>query len=148
MQEEEEEEGADEDPDMDGELTSADYRKLQSLVDEQEKAVEAGELMLHCPYCHSVRQFVKGNAARQHGTGCRNAVASLLVQSHNSWTITVFSRQCMPKHVQPHASVMSVHQRLSPVVQPEFAAALYSLCSKSSVSQLTNTTSGLSEYTP
>lgn len=29
---------------MEGELTSADYRKLQSLVDEQEKAVEAGAL--------------------------------------------------------------------------------------------------------
>ncbi len=44
MQEEEDDEGADEDPEMEGELTSADYRKLQSLVDEQEKAVEAGEL--------------------------------------------------------------------------------------------------------
>ena len=27
---------------MEGELTSADYHKLQSLVDEQEKAIEAG----------------------------------------------------------------------------------------------------------
>ena len=57
MQEEEEEEGADEDPDMDGELTSADYRKLQSLVDEQEKAVEAGELIAALPllpFCESI----------------------------------------------------------------------------------------------
>ena len=37
------EEPADEDPDMEGELTSADYRKLQSLVDEQEQAVQAGD---------------------------------------------------------------------------------------------------------
>ena len=44
MQEEDDDEGGDEDPEMEGELTSADYRKLQSLVDEQEKAVEAGEL--------------------------------------------------------------------------------------------------------
>ena len=36
-------EAADEDPDMEGELSSADYRKLQSLVDEQEQAVQAGE---------------------------------------------------------------------------------------------------------
>lgn len=36
-------EAADEDPDMEGELTSADYRKLQSLVDEQEQAVQAGD---------------------------------------------------------------------------------------------------------
>lgn len=36
-------EAADEDPDMAGELTSADYRKLQSLVDEQEQAVQAGD---------------------------------------------------------------------------------------------------------
>ncbi len=49
MQEEEEDEGADEDPEMEGELTSADYRKLQSLVDEQEKAVEAGELIAASP---------------------------------------------------------------------------------------------------
>ena len=42
MQEEENDEAADDDPSMEGELTSADYRKLQSLVDEQEKAVEAG----------------------------------------------------------------------------------------------------------
>ena len=150
MQEEEEEEGADEDPDMDGELTSADYRKLQSLVDEQEKAVEAGELIAALPLLPFFESVCEGAMQHDnmHGTACRNAVASLLVQSHNSWTITVFSRQCVPKHVQPHASVMSVHQRLSPVVQPEFAAALYSLCSKSSVSQLTNTTSALSEYTP
>lgn len=33
----------DEDPDMEGELSSADYRKLQSLVDEQEQAVQAGD---------------------------------------------------------------------------------------------------------
>ena len=38
------EEAADEDPDMEGELTGADYRKLQSLVDEQEQAVQAGDL--------------------------------------------------------------------------------------------------------
>lgn len=37
---------ADEDPDMEGELTSADYRKLQSLVDEQEQAVQAGDDIL------------------------------------------------------------------------------------------------------
>ena len=43
-QDEENDEAADEDPAMEGELTSADYRKLQSLVDEQEKAVEAGAL--------------------------------------------------------------------------------------------------------
>ena len=49
MQEEMEDEGADEDPEMEGELTSADYRKLQSLVDEQEKAVEAGELTAALP---------------------------------------------------------------------------------------------------
>ena len=49
MQEEEDDEGADEDPEMEGELTSADYRKLQSLVDEQEKAVEAGELIAASP---------------------------------------------------------------------------------------------------
>lgn len=42
----ENDEAADEDPDMEGELTSADYRKLQSLVDEQEQAVQAGDDIL------------------------------------------------------------------------------------------------------
>ena len=42
MQEEEDEEAGEDDPGMEGELTSADYHKLQSLVDEQEQAVEAG----------------------------------------------------------------------------------------------------------
>lgn len=39
---EENDDAAEEDPDMEGELTSADVRKLQSLVDEQEQAVQAG----------------------------------------------------------------------------------------------------------
>ena len=39
-------EAADEDSNMEGELTSADYRKLQSLVDEQEQAVQAGDDIL------------------------------------------------------------------------------------------------------
>ena len=42
MQENEDEAG-DDDPSAEGELTSEDYRKLQKLVDEQEKAVEAGK---------------------------------------------------------------------------------------------------------
>ena len=54
MQEDENEEAADDDPGMEGELTSADYRKLQSLVDEQEKAVEAGGWHL----CTFIKQFV------------------------------------------------------------------------------------------
>ena len=33
---------------MEGELTSADLRKLQSLVDEQEQAVQAGEYLACC----------------------------------------------------------------------------------------------------
>ena len=44
-------EAADEDADTEGELTSADYRKLQSLVDEQEKAVEAGEAVAQVTSC-------------------------------------------------------------------------------------------------
>ena len=43
MQENEGDEAGDDDPSAEGELTSEDYRKLQKLVDEQEKAVEAGE---------------------------------------------------------------------------------------------------------
>ena len=35
---------------MEGELTSADYRKLQSLVDEQEKAAQAGNGILCCVF--------------------------------------------------------------------------------------------------
>lgn len=48
MIQEENDEAGDEDPDMEGELTSADVRKLQSLVDEQEQAVQAGMLCLLC----------------------------------------------------------------------------------------------------
>ena len=66
IQEEEEEEGADEDPEMEGELTSADYRKLQSLVDEQEKAVEAGELITALPALQSTSHSVQRNAAERH----------------------------------------------------------------------------------
>ena len=72
MQEEEDAEGADEDPEMEGELTSADYRKLQSLVDEQEKAVEAGELITALPALpalpalQSTSHIVKRNAAERH----------------------------------------------------------------------------------
>ena len=46
LMQDENDEAADEDPDMEGELTSADYRKLQSLVDEQEQAVQAGDDIL------------------------------------------------------------------------------------------------------
>ena len=45
-------EAADEDADLEGELTSADYRKLQGLVDEQEKAVEAGEAAAQVTSCN------------------------------------------------------------------------------------------------
>ena len=54
MLQEENDEAADEDPDMEGELTSADVRKLQSLVDEQEQAVQAGMLCLLCCACCAV----------------------------------------------------------------------------------------------
>ena len=47
-------EAADEDPDMEGELTSADYRKLQSLVDEQEQAVQAGDETAASPCCFCI----------------------------------------------------------------------------------------------
>lgn len=50
-------EAADEDPDMEGELTSADYRKLQSLVDEQEQAVQAGNDKLPYIGCVTCTQF-------------------------------------------------------------------------------------------
>lgn len=43
---EENDEATDDDPDMEGELTSADVRKLQSLVDEQEQAVQAGRCIV------------------------------------------------------------------------------------------------------
>jgi hypothetical protein len=66
MQEEDDDEGGDEDPEMEGELTSADYRKLQSLVDEQEKAVEAGELITALPALQSTSHIVKRNTAAQH----------------------------------------------------------------------------------
>ncbi len=46
------------------------------------------------------------------GTGCRNAVAILLAHSHNSWTVSSFSRQCVAEHVQLLVSAMSVHQQL------------------------------------
>ena len=45
-------------------------------------------------------------------------------------------------------SAMCVHQQLSPVVLADFAAALYSLCTKSSASLLTDTMSGLSKHIP
>jgi hypothetical protein len=66
QEEEEDDEGADEDPQMEGELTSADYRKLQSLVDEQEKAVEAGALTTALPALRSTSHIVKRNTAAQH----------------------------------------------------------------------------------
>ncbi len=64
MQEEEDEEGADEDPEMEGELTSADYHKLQSLVDEQEKAVEAGELTAASPSLAVHKSHCEGRCSR------------------------------------------------------------------------------------
>lgn len=63
QEEEDDEEGADEDPEMEGELTSADYRKLQSLVDEQEKAVEAGALITALPALQSSSCIVQRNTA-------------------------------------------------------------------------------------
>jgi hypothetical protein len=60
---------------------------------------------------------------------------------------TAFSRKYVSQLVRLLVSVMSVHQQLSSVVQADFAAALYTLWSKSCVSYLTDTRSAFSEET-
>lgn len=48
---------------MEGELTSADYRKLQSLVDEQEQAVQAGDHpAAPCLGSHADHSWLMGTA--------------------------------------------------------------------------------------
>ncbi len=76
---------------MEGELTSADYRKLQSLVDEQEKAVEAGESLfigpdLKCRATTAVEALMDSQLYRHHC--CGQIVQG---QSHNSGVINQIS---------------------------------------------------------
>lgn len=86
-------EAADEDPDMEGELTSADFRKLQSLVDEQEQAVQAGDDPASTSVVCASATLVPWSLHIALHMMCKDHTTWYVCQPH--WCISMCAKTCM-----------------------------------------------------